>query len=284
MTELGVRDWFAPLKERGESDGQKRYCLAKEASSLPTFTLKVIDRRAAGKRPVFDISVDELHAFVAGTVCVHNCIGNSGPLRPEISAAVKAGDLVGCSVLSGNRNFEGRIHPEVRMNFLASPPLVVAYALAGTLDVDLTSEPLGTSSDGKPVYLKDLWPSPQEIQETVLRSIDSEMFRQSYASVYTGDKNWSGIKVPQGNLYSWDGKSTYVKNPPYFDGMSMTPGAVGDIHGARILALLGDSVTTDHISPAGNIAKSSPAAQYLVAQGVEPVTSTPTVRGAAIMR
>jgi aconitate hydratase len=199
------------------------------------------------------------------------CIGNSGPLRPEISAAVKAGDLVGCAVLSGNRNFEGRVHPEVRMNFLASPPLVVAYALAGTLDVDLTNAPLATTADGKPVYLKDLWPSPQEIQDTVLRAIDSQMFRQSYASVYTGDKNWSSIAVPQGNLYAWDGKSTYVKNPPYFEGMSMTPSAVRDIHGARVLALLGDSVTTDHISPAGNIAKSSPAAQYLVAQGVQPV-------------
>jgi aconitase A len=268
---MGARDWFAPPQERGQGDADKRYCLEKDAVTLPTFSLEVIDRRAAGTRPVFDIAVEGVHAFVAAGVCVHNCIGNSGPLRPEISSAVKAGDLVGCSVLSGNRNFEGRVHPEVRMNFLASPPLVVAYALAGTLDVDLTSEPLATSADGKPVYLKDLWPSPKEIQDTALRVIDSQMFRQSYASVYTGDKNWSGIAVPQGNLYSWDGKSTYVKNPPYFEGMSMTPAAVRDIHKARVLALLGDSVTTDHISPAGNIAKSSPAAQYLVAQGVQPV-------------
>jgi aconitase A len=271
FTKMGVREWFAPLQARAEGAGKKRDCLDKDAPTLSTFNLQVIDRRPAGKRAVFDIAVNELHAFVAGTVCVHNCIGNSGPLRPEISAAVKAGDLVGCAVLSGNRNFEGRVHPEVRMNFLASPPLVVAYALAGTLDVDLTNAPLATTADGKPVYLKDLWPSPQEIQDTVLRAIDSQMFRQSYASVYTGDKNWSSIAVPQGNLYAWDGKSTYVKNPPYFEGMSMTPSAVRDIHGARVLALLGDSVTTDHISPAGNIAKSSPAAQYLVAQGVQPV-------------
>ena len=199
------------------------------------------------------------------------CIGNSGPLKPEISSAVKAGDLIGCSVLSGNRNFEGRVHPEVRMNFLASPPLVVAYALAGSMDVDLASEALGTGNDGKPVHLKDIWPSPQDVHETVLRSIDSAMFRESYASVFTGDKNWASIHAPEGNVYAWDAKSTYVKNPPYFDGMTMTPPPVRDIHGARVLAVLGDSVTTDHISPAGNIAKSSPAAKYLIAQGVQPV-------------
>jgi aconitate hydratase len=198
------------------------------------------------------------------------CIGNAGPLKPAISAAVKSGDLIGCAVLSGNRNFEGRVHPEVRMNFLASPPLVVAYALAGTLDIDLATEPLGLGSDGKPVYLKDIWPSPQEVHDTVLRAIDSKMFRDSYASVFTGDQNWSAIKVPQGNLYAWDEKSTYVKNPPYFEGMSMTPDSIEDIHGARALAVLGDSVTTDHISPAGNIAKTSPAARYLIEQGVQP--------------
>src|SRR6201996_4835441 len=189
------------------------------------------------------------------------CIGNSGPLRPEISAAVKAGDAIACSVLSGNRNFEGRVHAEVRMNFLASPPLVVAYALAGTMDLDLVTEPLGTGSNGKPVFLKDIWPSAKEVQETVLRSIDSTMFRDSYATVFKGDENWSSIKIPQGNVYAWDKGSTYVKNPPYFDGMTMTPATVGDVHGARALAVLGDSVTTDHISPAGNIAKTSPAAR-----------------------
>ena len=207
---------------------------------------------------------------IVGYGCT-TCIGNSGPLKPEISAGVKAGDLVACSVLSGNRNFEGRVHPEVRMNFLASPPLVVAYAIAGSLDVDLTKEPLGTGKDGKPVMLADIWPSDQEVQETLLKSIDSNMFRKSYASVFTGDENWSSIKIPAGKRYTWDEKSTYVKNPPYFDGMTMTPPAVSDIRGARALAVLGDSVTTDHISPAGNISKTSPAAKYLIEQGVQPV-------------
>ncbi|MGH8139653.1 MAG: aconitate hydratase AcnA [Steroidobacteraceae bacterium] len=198
------------------------------------------------------------------------CIGNSGPLRPQLSAAVKAGDLTACAVLSGNRNFEGRVHPEVRLNFLASPPLVVAYALAGTLDLDLTTEPLGTDHSGKPVYLADIWPSDQEVQELLLRSIDSQMFQKSYAGVFAGDENWARIKVPAGKLYTWDVASTYVKNPPYFEGMTMTPAALADIHAARALAVLGDSVTTDHISPAGNIARSSPAARYLVEQGVQP--------------
>ncbi len=199
------------------------------------------------------------------------CIGNSGPLRPEISAAAKAGDVIACSVLSGNRNFEGRVHAEVRMNFLASPPLVVAYAIAGTLDLDLVTEPLGVGSNGQPVFLKDIWPSAKEVQETVLRAIDSKMFRDGYATVFKGDENWSSIKIPQGNVYAWDKASTYVKNPPYFDGMTMTPAKVGDVHGARALAVLGDSVTTDHISPAGNISKTSPAARYLIEQGVQPV-------------
>ena len=207
---------------------------------------------------------------VVGYGCT-TCIGNSGPLKPEISAGVKAGDITACSVLSGNRNFEGRVHPEVRMNFLASPPLVVAYALAGSLDVDLTKEPLGTGKDGKPVYLADIWPSDKEVQDLLLTSINSEMFRNSYASVFTGDSNWSSIKVPAGKRYTWDEKSTYVKNPPYFEGMTMTPAPLSDISGARALAVLGDSVTTDHISPAGNISKSSPAARYLVEQGVQPV-------------
>jgi aconitate hydratase len=232
---------------------------------------------APGSRVVTDYFVragvlDDLAAVgfnLVGYGCT-TCIGNSGPLKPEISAAVKAGDLTGCAVLSGNRNFEGRVHPEVRMNFLASPPLVVAYALAGTLDLDLTTEPLGTGTDGKPVHLADIWPSDAEVQALMLRSIDSQMFRDSYASVFKGDDNWANIKVPAGQLYAWDPGSTYVKNPPYFDGMTMTPPALRDVRGARALAVLGDSVTTDHISPAGNIARSSPAARYLVEQGVAP--------------
>jgi aconitate hydratase len=198
------------------------------------------------------------------------CIGNSGPLKPEISAGVKAGDIIGCSVLSGNRNFDGRVHPEVKMNFLASPPLVVAYALAGSLDVDLNNDPLGIGSTGQPVYLRDVWPAPAEVADYVQRNINSDMFRRSYGSVFTGDERWRAIKVPADKIYAWDPKSTYVKNPPYFDGMTMQPAAVGAIAGARVLALLGDSVTTDHISPAGNIAKASPAARYLMEQGVQP--------------
>jgi len=198
------------------------------------------------------------------------CIGNSGPLKSEISAAVKAGDITACSILSGNRNFEGRVHPEVRMNFLASPPLVVAYALAGTLDIDLTREPLGTGADGKPVHLADIWPSDQEVQQVLAQAIDSKMFQSSYASVFQGDEHWRAIKVPAGKLYAWDEKSTYVKNPPYFAGMTRTPPPVEDIRGARALAVLGDSVTTDHISPAGSIARNSPAARYLEQQGVQP--------------
>ena len=232
---------------------------------------------APGSRVVTDYFakagvLDDLAAVgfnLVGYGCT-TCIGNSGPLKPEISAAVKAGDLTACAVLSGNRNFEGRVHPETRMNFLASPPLVVAYALAGTLDVDLTTEPLGTGSDGKPVYLKDIWPSDAEVQALLLRSIDSQMFRDSYASVFKGDDNWANIVVPAGQRYAWDARSTYVKNPPYFDAMDMTPPALRDVRGARALAVLGDSVTTDHISPAGNIARSSPAARYLIEQGVTP--------------
>ncbi|HYK24731.1 MAG TPA: aconitate hydratase AcnA, partial [Steroidobacteraceae bacterium] len=232
---------------------------------------------APGSRVVTDYYkkaglLDELAAvgfYLVGYGCTV-CIGNSGPLRPEISSAIKSGDLIGCAVLSGNRNFEGRIHPEVRMNFLASPPLVVAYALAGTMDIDFAKDPLGARQDGKPIYLKDIWPTPQEVAATLAGSIDSRMFSGSYASVFEGDRNWQSIQIPEGNLYRWDEHSTYVKNPPYFEGMTMTPPGTGDIRGARVLALLGDSVTTDHISPAGSIARNSPAAKYLIEQGVEP--------------
>ena len=212
--------------------------------------------------------LEALGFYTVGFGCT-TCIGNSGPLKPEISDAVKSGDVIAASVLSGNRNFEGRVHPEVKMNFLASPPLVVAYALAGSLDIDITTEPLGVGKDGKPVYLRDVWPSSQDVAEAVAASVDSEMFIKGYANVFAGDPNWQNIRTPAGKIYAWDDKSTYVKNPPYFDGMTMTPSAVADIDGARALAVLGDSVTTDHISPAGNISKASPAAQYLLAQGVQ---------------
>jgi aconitate hydratase len=213
--------------------------------------------------------LEALGFYTVGYGCT-TCIGNSGPLKPEISEAVKSGDVVACSVLSGNRNFEGRVHPEIKMNFLASPPLVVAYALAGNLNIDITTEPLGTGKDGKPVYLKDVWPSAADVAAAVAGSVDSAMFVKGYADVFRGDENWRALKTPEGKVYAWDGKSTYVKNPPYFDGMTMTPAEVGDIKGARALAVLGDSVTTDHISPAGNISKSSPAAKYLIDQGVKP--------------
>ena len=231
---------------------------------------------APGSRVVTDYLIkaglltdlEQLGFYTVGYGCT-TCIGNSGPLKPEISEAVRVGDVVACAVLSGNRNFEGRVHPEIKMNFLASPPLVVAYALAGSLDIDITTEPLGTGKNGKPVYLKDIWPSSQEVAAAVGASVDSGMFKKGYANVFLGDANWAAIETPAGKIYSWDGKSTYVKNPPYFEGMTMTPAPLVDIKGARALALLGDSVTTDHISPAGNISKSSPAAKYLMAQGVQ---------------
>ncbi|MGH8400818.1 MAG: aconitate hydratase AcnA, partial [Gammaproteobacteria bacterium] len=212
--------------------------------------------------------LDALGFNLVGYGCT-TCIGNSGPLRPEISKGVRESDLVASAVLSGNRNFEGRIHPEVKMNFLASPPLVVAYALAGTMHIDLQNDPLGTGKDGKPVYLKDIWPSQKEISDLILGNIDSGMFKQVYGEVFEGDDNWNGLKVPDGEIYQWDEHSTYVRNPPYFDGMGKQPGKITDIHAARVLALLGDSVTTDHISPAGNIKKDGPAGKYLMENGVD---------------
>jgi aconitate hydratase len=213
--------------------------------------------------------LDALGFYTVGYGCT-TCIGNSGPLKPEIAAAVQNANIVGTSVLSGNRNFEGRIHALVQMNFLASPPLVVAYALAGNMDVDLFTDSLGDDQDGNPVYLKDIWPTQAEVQEAVSQNIDSSMFASSYSSVFEGDANWKGIDSPTGEIYSWDSASTYVKNPPYFEGMTKDPSAVGGIRGARALALLGDSVTTDHISPAGGIAADSPAAKYLEENGVKP--------------
>ena len=212
--------------------------------------------------------LDSLGFNLVGFGCT-TCIGNSGPLDAPIEKAVREGRLIGCSVLSGNRNFEGRIHPLVRNNFLASPPLVVAYALAGSLHVDLETEPLGTGKDGKPVFLRDIWPSQKEIQAIVTGSLDSAMFRNSYADVFAGDRNWNSIQVPKGDRFAWANDSTYVRNPPYFEGMTLQPGAVTDITGARVLAVLGDSVTTDHISPAGSISKDSPAGKYLLSKGVQ---------------
>jgi aconitate hydratase len=213
--------------------------------------------------------LDKLGFQTVGYGCT-TCIGNSGPLPEEVSAAVNGGDLAVVSVLSGNRNFEGRINPDVKMNYLASPPLVVAYALAGTMDLDLTAEPLGTGSDGEPVYLRDIWPSPQDVSRIVGDAISGEMYVQSYADVFAGDARWQAIEVPAGDSFSWDPESTYVRKPPYFEGMQREPAPLSDITGARVLAVLGDSVTTDHISPAGSIKVDSPAGRYLQEHGVAP--------------
>jgi aconitate hydratase len=212
--------------------------------------------------------LDRLRFNLVGYGCT-TCIGNSGPLSLEISKATRDDDLVTVAVLSGNRNFEGRINSEVRANYLASPPLVVAYALAGTMDIDLQNDPLGHDKEGRPVYLRDIWPTQKEVQETILKSVRSEMFQQKYAEVFRGDEHWNTLLVPLGDLYAWDEKSTYVKHPPYFVGMSMQPPPLPEIKGARVLAVLGDSITTDHISPAGSIKVQSPAGRYLIEHGVE---------------
>jgi aconitate hydratase len=215
--------------------------------------------------------MDDLEALgfnVVGYGCT-TCIGNSGPLPEPIGNAIRANDLVACSVLSGNRNFEGRVHADVKMNYLASPPLVVAYALAGSLDMDLSSEPLGTGPDGEAVYLKDIWPSSLDVQQAITSSVSSEMFRSSYASVFQGDERWNSIDSPEGEIFDWDDESTYIQNPPYFRGMTLDLPPFPEIRGARCLAKLGDSITTDHISPAGAIKEDSPAGRYLKSKGVQ---------------
>jgi aconitate hydratase len=212
--------------------------------------------------------LDALGFNTVGYGCT-TCIGNSGPIAEEISAAIAEGDLVVCSVLSGNRNFEARIHPEVKANYLASPPLVVAYALAGRMDIDFETEPIGVSKDGDDVYLRDIWPPAQEVSDTIASSVRAEHFSETYDDVFTGDDTWRALPVPEGELFAWQDDSTYVRHPPYFEGMAREPGNVGDIEGARCLVWLGDSVTTDHISPAGAIRPDSPAGRYLVEHGVE---------------
>ncbi len=213
--------------------------------------------------------LDKLGFNLVGYGCT-TCIGNSGPLIPEVSAAVNENDLAVVSVLSGNRNFEGRINPDIKMNYLASPPLVVAYAIAGSMDVDITTEPLGEDTDGNPVYLKDIWPSPAEVEDVIASSITSDTFGKEYADVFAGDERWQNLPTPEGDTFAWDEDSTYARKAPYFDGMGLEPEPVTDIEGARVLLKLGDSVTTDHISPAGAIKKDSPAGKYLMEKGVEP--------------
>jgi aconitate hydratase len=206
---------------------------------------------------------------IVGYGCT-TCIGNSGPLPEAVANGIQEGDLVAAAVLSGNRNFEGRIHANVRANYLASPPLVVAYALAGSMDVDLYNDPLGNDRAGKPVFLKDIWPTPEEVQEVMNKSVRQEMFKKEYSQASEGDARWKGMPVPQGELFKWDMQSTYVREAPYFDGMCKTPNAIKPITGARALAMIGDSVTTDHISPAGSIEKNGPAARYLTNNDVLP--------------
>jgi aconitate hydratase len=212
--------------------------------------------------------LDELGFNLVGYGCT-TCIGNSGPLPEEISDVVGAEDLAVVSVLSGNRNFEGRINPDVKMNYLASPPLCVAYALAGTMDIDLYDEPLGEDKNGEPVFLKDLWPGEQEVAETIEDAVQSDMFRKSYGEVFDGDERWNSLKVPTGQSFAWDERSTYVRKPPFFEELPRKPEPLEDIEKARVLAILGDSVTTDHISPAGAIRRDGPAAKYLNEHGVE---------------
>src|SRR5690349_19751491 len=214
-------------------------------------------------------SLEALGFHLVGYGCT-TCIGNSGPLPDEVSNVVNAEDLAVVSVLSGNRNFEGRINPDVKMNYLASPPLVVAYAIAGSMDVDLFNDSLGDDHDGNPVYLRDIWPSPTEVEDTIAQAVDRDMFTSRYGSVFEGDERWRGLPTPTGNTFEWNPESTYVRKPPYFEGMALEPSPVTDISGARVLAKLGDSVTTDHISPAGNIKAGTPAAQYLDENGIAP--------------
>src|SRR5207249_4846361 len=232
---------------------------------------------APGSKVVTDYLIDaglmryleQLRFFLVGYGCT-TCIGNSGPLPDPVSKAIAEGDLVVAAVLSGNRNFEGRIHPQVRANYLASPPLVVAYALAGRMDMDITTEPLGNDQKGTPVYLRDIWPTPEEVRDEIARSVRSEMFKKEYGEVFEGDERWKKMPTPEGELFAWDPNSTYVRAAPYFEGMTKTPSQPKDITGARVLAVLSDSITTDHISPAGSIEKNGPAAKYLTEHGIQP--------------
>jgi len=266
--QLGVREWFAPLRSRAEVGGPKRYSLEKEAMTLPAFSLQVVNRRPVGRRFVYDLTVDGLHAFMAGTVAVHNCIGNSGPLSPDVEQAVKTKDLYAVAVLSGNRNFDGRIHPLVKGSFLMSPMLVVAYALAGRIDFDFFATPLGSGEGGKPVFLKDIWPSLSEIKSTVERSLSPDLYSLRYSDAMKGDDRWESLATYKDEVFHWDGASTYVRQPHWLEPSERST-AKKDILGARALAVLADKVTTDHISPAGTIPVDSPAGQYLVGRGVE---------------
>ena len=271
LRDIGARGWFAELRPRDTADFRKRYCVEKDSATLPTLSLQVLAVRPAGEREVFDLSVDDVHAFLAGTVAVHNCIGNSGPLAtPEIEQEVKERDLNVVAVLSGNRNFEGRIHPLVRSSYLASPPLVVAYALAGTVAIDLSDQPIGNDKVGTPVFLKDLWPTQEEVNTVMGDAITQEMYTTEYGKILEGDRFWKTMPSPTGATFEWDAASTYVQEPPFFKDLGDAKD-VADIVDARVLVMVGNSVTTDHISPAGSFPPASPAGQYLQSLGVKPV-------------
>jgi aconitase A len=274
MDEVGASAWFKQLRDdsdasNADNPNAKRYINAKDDLSTPTLSLGVLAVRPAGRRQVYDLTVEGTHAFIANGVCVHNCIGNSGPLDEPIADAITQNDLVAAAVLSGNRNFEGRVSPHTRANYLASPPLVVAYALAGTVDIDLYKDPIGTSANGQPVFMKDIWPSNAEIQALLSEHVTREQFVNRYSDVFSGPDAWRALPAPSGEVFTWDQQSTYVQEPPFFVGMSKDAKPIQPIQGAKVLAKLGHSVTTDHISPAGNISKSSPAARFLLAHGVE---------------
>ncbi len=268
--QIGIRDWFAPLEARAKNTA-KRYCAEKQSLEIPTFSLKIIDRRPAGQHAVFDLSVNDTHAFVAGTIAVHNCIGNSGPLDASIEEAIVENDLIAASVLSGNRNFEARVHQNIKANFLMSPPLVVAYALAGTILKDVQLNPIGQDKDGNDVFLKDLWASLDEVKEHLEAAFEPETYKRLYSDFAEQNPLWNDIPTVTGKVYQWDANSTYIQEPPYFDDFSMETGKFENVENARALAIFGDSVTTDHISPAGAIKPSSPAGLYLQERGVEPM-------------
>ncbi len=264
---LGVRDWFAPLQSRAQIE-PKRYCVEKDALTLPTFSLQFLARRQVGQRPVYDLTVDNLHAFVAGTIAVHNCIGNSGPLSPEVEKEVAAKGLYAVAVLSGNRNFDGRIHPLVKGSFLMSPMLVVAYALAGRIDFDFYNDPLGVAKDGRQVFLRDLWPSLGQIKATVEKSLSKDLYANRYADAMKGDPRWESLTSYSDVVFHWEEKSTYVRHPPWFEA-GLSESSKRDVVGARVLAVFEDKVTTDHISPAATILVDSPAGKYLTDHGVD---------------
>ncbi len=265
--ELGVRGWFGRPRSMADGARSKQYCLEKEATTLPTLSLGVVSRRPVGQRFVYDLAVDELHAFIAGTVAVHNCIGNSGPLAAEVEQEIKAKNLYSVAVLSGNRNFDGRIHPLVKGSFLMSPMLVVAYGLAGRIDFDF-DQPLGIGTGGQPVRLKELWPSMVEIREATEASLSPDLYSNRYADAMKGDEKWESLATFESDVYHWESESTYIRQPPWFDA-SLSSSALEDVKGAKVLAVLGDKITTDHISPAGTILVDGPAGRYLSDKGVD---------------